>query len=87
LALDNKNGYQWVKGTSFSSAYVAGIAILITQAYKEKYGADPAPQQVLAVLKEISSPLKSVPAGKQGFGLPDASKIRRAVKNLDKDAK
>jgi subtilisin family serine protease len=80
FALDNAGGYGWLEGgTSYSSAYISGLAALVIQAWQNKYNVKPSPQQVYAVLKKISAPLPSVPEGKQGLGLPDASKIPAAV--------
>lgn len=73
LGLDND--YVWVKGTSFSSAYLTGIAALATQAFKNKYGRLPSPQELYEVLQKISTPVRNTPKIKQGYGLPDASKI------------
>ncbi|MBQ4493607.1 MAG: S8 family serine peptidase [Elusimicrobiaceae bacterium] len=69
------NDFVWVRGTSFSSAYLTGIAALATQAFKEKYGYLPTPQELYEVLQKISTPVKSIIPIKQGYGVPDASKI------------
>jgi subtilisin family serine protease len=69
------NDYVWVRGTSFSSAYLTGIAALATQAFKNKYGRLPSPQELYEVLQKISIPIKAVASAKQGYGVPDASKI------------
>ena len=69
------NDYVWVRGTSFSSAYLTGVAALATQAYKNKYNRLPSPQELYEVLQKISTQLPSVPYLKQGYGVPDASKI------------
>lgn len=67
--------YVWVRGTSFSSAYLTGIAALATQAFKDKYGSLPTPQELYEVLQKISTPVKTIAAIKQGYGVPEASKI------------
>lgn len=72
LGLDND--YVWVRGTSFSSAYLTGIAALSTQAFKNKHGRLPSPQELYEVLQKISMPIVA-PSLKQGYGVPDASKI------------
>ena len=69
------NDYVWVRGTSFSSAYLTGVAALATQAFKNKNGRLPTPQELYEVLQKISTPVKTIPLAKQGFGVPDASKI------------
>ena len=69
------NNYVWVRGTSFSSAYLTGIAALATQAFKNKYGYLPSPQQLYEILQKISTPVKTIAPVKQGYGVPDASKI------------
>lgn len=69
------NDYVWVRGTSFSSAYLTGVAALATQAFKNKYNRLPSPQELYEVLQKISTKLPSVPYLKQGYGVPDASKI------------
>lgn len=68
------NDYVWVRGTSFSSAYLTGIASLTTQAFKNKYARLPSPQELYEVLQKISAPI-AAPSLKQGYGVPDASKI------------
>ena len=73
LGLDNN--YVWVRGTSFSSAYLTGIAVLATQAFKNKYARLPSPQELYEVLQKISTPLRNISPLKQGYGVPDASKI------------
>ncbi|MDR0952984.1 MAG: S8 family serine peptidase [Elusimicrobiota bacterium] len=73
------NQYIWIRGTSFASAYISGIAALITEAWQNKYGSKPSPQEVYKVMQKISSPLSSVAAQKQGNGLPDASKITASI--------
>ena len=75
MTLGLNNDYVWVKGTSFSSAYLTGIAALATQAFKNKYGRLPSPQELYEVLQKISTPVRNTPSVKQGYGLPDASKI------------
>ena len=69
------NNYVWVRGTSFSSAYLTGIAALATQAFKNKYGYLPSPQQLYEILQKISTPVRTIIPIKQGYGVPDASKI------------
>lgn len=69
------NDYVWVRGTSFSSAYLTGIAALATQAFKNKYGYLPNPQELYEILQKISTPIRTVAPIKQGYGVPDASKI------------
>lgn len=69
------NDYVWVRGTSFSSAYLTGIAALATQAFKNKYNRLPSPQELYEVLQKISTQIAYVSALKQGYGVPDASKI------------
>ncbi len=69
------NDYVWVRGTSFSSAYLTGIAALATQAFKNKYGYLPSPQQLYEILQKISTPVRTIIPIKQGYGVPDASKI------------
>lgn len=69
------NDYVWVKGTSFSSAYLTGIAALATQAFKDKYGHLPSPQELYEILQKISTPVRAIAPIKQGYGIPDASKI------------
>lgn len=69
------NDYVWVRGTSFSSAYLTGIAALATQAFKNKYGYLPSPQELYEVLQKISTPVRTIAPIKQGYGVPDASKI------------
>lgn len=69
------NDYIWVRGTSFSSAYLTGIAALATQAFKNKYGYLPSPQELYEVLQKISTPVRTIAPMKQGYGVPDASKI------------
>lgn len=68
------NDYVWVRGTSFSSAYLTGVAALATQAFKNKHGRLPSPQELYEVLQKISTPI-AAPSLKQGYGVPDASKI------------
>jgi hypothetical protein len=80
FALSNDNGYVWLDGgTSYSAAYISGIAALIIQEWRKKYGAKPSPAQVYDVLQKISAAVPSVPPQKQGKGLPNASKITQAV--------
>ncbi len=69
------NDYVWVRGTSFSSAYLTGIAALATQAFKNKYGYLPSPQDLYEIMQKISTPVKTIAPIKQGYGVPDASKI------------
>ncbi len=78
-APDNFGEYSWVRGTSFASAYITGSVALISQAYKNKYGRLPTPQEVYNTLQKISVQLPDVPKNKQGFGLPDVSKINAAI--------
>lgn len=75
MTLGLNNNFVWVKGTSFSSAYLTGIAALATQAFKNKYNRLPSPQELYEVLQKISTPIKAVAPIKQGYGVPDASKI------------
>lgn len=75
----NDGGYGWVRGTSVATAYITGVAALVAEAYQNKYGKKPSPQEVYTILKKISVPLAEVPANKQGFGLPDASKISSVI--------
>lgn len=79
FSLDNKGGYDWWGGTSYSAAYITGVSALIIQAWQDKHGKKPTPRQVYETLVKISEPLPSVPGDKQGRGLPDASKIMGAV--------
>lgn len=72
---DNMEGYGWVRGTSFSTAYITGVAALITEAYQNKYARKPSPAELLAVLAKISVPLAEIAKENQGYGAPDASKI------------
>ncbi len=72
---NNKNGYGWVRGTSFAGAYISGTAALIIQAYRAKHKREPKPGQVFRILRKISVKLDGV----DGSGLPDASKIEEAV--------
>ena len=75
MTLGLNNDFVWVKGTSFSSAYLTGIAALATQAFKNKYNRLPSPQELYEVLQKISTPIKAIAPIKQGYGVPDASKI------------
>jgi subtilisin family serine protease len=75
FAPDNMQGYGWVRGTSFSTAFITGTAALVSEAYKNKYGVIPTPAQLTALLAKISTPLPEISKESQGYGAPDASKI------------
>lgn len=75
-------GYTWVKGTSFAAPYITGIAALIQEAYKQKFGTLPTPRQVYEIMAKISIGQQGLVQKWQGYGLPDASQIERAVKLL-----
>lgn len=75
FAPDNMQGYGWVRGTSFSTAYITGVAALVTEAYQNKYARKPTPAELIAVLAKISTPLAEISKESQGYGAPDASKI------------
>ncbi|MDR0645573.1 MAG: S8 family serine peptidase [Elusimicrobiota bacterium] len=80
FALGNDNDYVWLDGgTSYSAAYISGIAALIIQEWRKKNGSQPSPAQIYGVLQKISSAVPSAPSQKRGNGLPDASKIMSAV--------
>lgn len=73
------NDYAWVRGTSFAAPYISGIAALIMQAYKSKYGVFPSPQKVYEIMVKISVPQPNLQPRWQGAGLPDASKIDKII--------
>lgn len=75
FAPDNAQGYDWVRGTSFSCAYITGIAALASQAYQNKYGIRPTPAQLYSLLAKISVLMPDIDRSLQGNGSPDASKI------------
>ena len=75
-------GYAWVKGTSFAAPYITGVAALIQEAYKQKFGSLPSPRQVYEIMAKISVGQTGLVQKWQGYGLPDASQIERAVKLL-----
>ncbi len=75
FAPDNMQGYGWVRGTSFATAYITGVSALITEAYQNKYARKPTPAELLGALAKISSPLADIAKENQGYGAPDASKI------------
>lgn len=75
-------GYTWVKGTSFAAPYISGIAALIQEAYKEKFGTLPSPRQVYEIMARISVGQPGLVQKWQGHGLPDASQIERTIKLL-----
>lgn len=73
------NSYSWVRGTSFAAPYISGMAALIMEAHKKKYGSLPTPQRVYEVLAKISSAQPNLLPQWQGLGLPDASKIDKVI--------
>ncbi len=75
FAPDNMQGYGWVRGTSFSTAYITGVAALASEAFQNKYARKPSPAELFAVLAKISAPLAEISKENQGYGAPDASKI------------
>ncbi len=76
-ALDN--GYSWVQGTSFAAPYISGMAALIMEAYKKKYGSLPPPAKVREIMGKISEAQPNLLPQWQGMGLPDASKIDKVI--------
>lgn len=72
---DNMQGYGWVRGTSFSTAYITGVAALATEAFQNKYSRKPSPAELVGILAKISTPLAEISKESQGYGVPDASKI------------
>ncbi|MDR0291980.1 MAG: S8 family serine peptidase [Elusimicrobium sp.] len=73
-ALDNN--YMWADGTSLAAPYVSGLAALAIQSYRLKNGgASPSPAQVKQMLASSSTLLPAPNPLKQGYGLPDASKL------------
>jgi subtilisin family serine protease len=73
-------GYGWIDGgTSYSAAYITGVAALIMEAYQNKHRKKPTPQEVYVILQKISSKLPGVSDARQGMGLPDASKIAAVI--------
>ena len=74
--------YSWVKGTSFAAPYITGMAALVQEAYKKQHGALPSPKKVYEILVRISVGQEGLTPQFQGYGLPDASKIEKAVRLL-----
>jgi len=79
FAPDNNGAYGWVKGTSFSAAYITGVAALASQAYLNKYGQKPSPAKLYEILAKISSPLTGIDPALCAKGVPDASKILSSI--------
>lgn len=73
------NSYGWVQGTSFAAPYISGMAVLIMEAYKKKYGSLPSPAKVREIMGKISEPQPNLLPQWQGLGLPNASKIDKVI--------
>ncbi len=73
------NSYSWVQGTSFAAPYISGMAALIMEAYKKKYGTLPSPAKVREIMGKISEPQPNLLPQWQGLGLPNASNIDKVI--------
>ncbi|MBU2589402.1 MAG: S8 family serine peptidase [Nanoarchaeota archaeon] len=74
------NYYGGMSGTSMATPATAGVVAKLVQAYRQKYGVDPSPSLIKAVLTNTAKDIDNKYVDfKSGFGLVDAFRAYMAI--------